>query len=202
MFFLLLGAVLAVPIGAVVVKLAKRGRSQPSVRRSHGSGLVDRFAGPPFGSGINRRANVLWRGNHRDREFVVFHYSYDIPEQRNQMVTRTFTVVAMRTPGPCPDLAITRPTLAGGPDVQLESEQFNDAFKIDTLDEKFAYDILHPGMMAWLLDDGRALRMPLTFGNQDLFTYSVGIAGQDHAQAMLDFLCDVLDRVPTFVWNR
>jgi hypothetical protein len=202
MFFLLLGAVLAVPIGAVVVKLAKRGREQPRLRRSHGSGLVDRFAGPPFDSGINRRANVLWRGNQRGREFVAFHYSYDIPEQRNNLVTRTFTVVATRTPGPCPDLAITRPTLAGGPDVQLESEQFNDAFKIDTLDQKFAYDVLHPGMMAWLLDDGRALRMPLTFGNQDLFSYSVGIAGQDHVQAMLDFLCDVLDRVPTFVWNR
>jgi hypothetical protein len=65
--------------------------------------------------------------------------------------------------------------------------------------DRFA--VLHPGMMAWLLDDGRALRMPLTFGNHDLFTYATGSAPPEQVRAMLDYLCDVLDRVPRFVWT-
>lgn len=197
MFYLLLMLVLAVPIGAVLLKLATRNRSRPAVRRLRGTGLIDRFSGPPFDAGTNHQARVVAHGTHRGRPFVAFHLSYDVPE-RDQVVTRTFTVVAVNTPAPCPDLMISRPTLRGGNDLDLESEQFNEAFKIDTTDQKFAYDVLHPGMMAWLLDDGRALRMPLTFGNQDLFSYAINAV--DH-RALLEFLCDVMDRVASFVWK-
>lgn len=196
-FYLLLLVPLGIPLVAVAWKMINRGRTRP--RPVRGTGLLDRFSGPPFGTGINHRAQVISYGEHRDRQFVVFHYGYEVPDRDGPQLRR-FTVVAVRTPGPCPDLAITRPTLTGE-DIELESVEFNDAFQVQASDKKFAYDVLHPGMMAWLLDDGRALRMPLTFGNQDLFTYAIDQAPEDQIRAMLEYLCDVLDRVPGFVWK-
>jgi len=45
----------------------------------------------------------------------------------------------------------------------LESEEFNRAFKIKTAQNKFAYDVLHPRMMEWMLADQRAIRFPFRF---------------------------------------
>lgn len=198
-FYFLLLIPLAAPIVAVLLKLISKARGGSGAPKVRGTGLTDRFAGPPFDAGINRHAHVLRQGTHRDRPYVAFDYSFDQVVRNNQTVTMRFTVVAVATPGPCPDLSITPPTLTGE-DVELESEQFNDAFQIQG-DERFAYAVLHPGTMAWLLDDGRARRMPLTFGGGDLFTYAVGTAPPEHVEAMLEFLCDVLDRVPGFVWR-
>jgi len=79
-------------------------------------------------------------------------------------------VVGVSTPGARPTLEITKEGLGqrflgaiGFKDLQLESEEFNRAFKIKTAQNKFAYDVLHPRMMEWMLADQRAIRFPFRF---------------------------------------
>ena len=47
------------------------------------TGLIDRFSGPPFDTGINRRAYPRTHGEHRGRQFIAFGLSYEVPEQRD-----------------------------------------------------------------------------------------------------------------------
>lgn len=64
--------------------------------------------------------------------------------------------------------------LVGVRDLQLESEDFNKKFHIRTENDRFAYDILHPRMMEWMLADQRALSSPFRFERGDLVTWTEG----------------------------
>lgn len=117
-------------------------------------------------------------------------------------------VVALSTPAPRPTLEVGREGLGrkllgfvGVRDLQLESEEFNKTFLIRTEDDKFAYDVLHPRMMEWMLSDERALRTSFRFERGDLLTWDREKIDLPKVQWMLDYLCDVLDRVPGFVWK-
>lgn len=173
--------------------------------------LVNRFLGDPFGEGHSRDAEFVLRGEHRGRPVMAFEYSYKEThgtgdEQRTE--TYTYTVAALSLPAPKPTLQVGREGigrkllgLVGVRDLQLESEQFNKTFHIKTDNDRFAYDILHPRMMEWMLADERAQSAPFRFERGDLLTWSRGRIDLQKVQWMLEYLCDVVDKVPGFVWN-
>jgi hypothetical protein len=173
--------------------------------------LVDRFLGEPFGRGHNRTAEHVLRGEYRGRQITAFEYSYketrnNGQEQRTE--TYTHTVVALSLPSAKPTLQVGRQGLGrkllglvGVRDLQLESEQFNDTFHIKTDNDRFAYDVLHPRMMEWMLGDQRALTTSFRFERGDLMTWDRNRMEPPRVQWMLDYLCDVLDQVPGFVWK-
>jgi hypothetical protein len=175
-------------------------------------GLEDRFLGAPFGRGHGRRVRHVLTGEHRGRRVLVFEYTYKESEgSGDDRRTRTYhhTVASLSTPLPKPTLEVGREGLGrrllgfvGVRDLQLESEEFNKAFHIRTEDDKFAYDVLHPRMMEWLLADGRALDIPFRFERGDLMTFDREEIETAKVDGMLDYLCDVIDRVPSFVWSR
>jgi hypothetical protein len=111
-------------------------------------------------------------------------------------------------------IPVERPTLTVGKemwyskfDLDLESEEFNRTFKVKVKrdDAKFAYDVLHPRMMEHLLADGRAtdLGWPFRFERGDLYTWEEWPGDLDMAMVMhkADYLIDILQRVPEFVWK-
>ncbi|HEX2133334.1 MAG TPA: DUF3137 domain-containing protein [Actinophytocola sp.] len=128
------------------------------------------------------------------------------PHQRTK--TSTFTVVALLSPAPRPTLELTREGwgrkllgMVGVRDLQLESEQFNKTFHIRTNDDKFAYAILNPPMMEWMLADQRALSIPFRFERGDIVVWveeKIDLARVDH---LLDYASEILDRTPDFVWK-
>lgn len=174
-------------------------------------GLVKRFNGAPFGRGHDRRAEHVLRGTHRGRRLVAFEYSYKETEgSGDDRRTRTypFTVVGLATPAPRPTLELSRESwgrrllgLVGVRDLELESEEFNRTFRIRTEDDKFAYDILHPRMMAWMLADERARSVPFRFERGDLVVWTPGRVDVVRVGELLDYACDILDRTPDFVWK-
>jgi len=173
--------------------------------------LTDRFVGRPFGGGHGRDAKHVLSGEYRGRQVLIFEYSYkETTGSGDDRRTETYrhTVVSAGTPAPRPTLELTRETFGrkllgfvGVRDLQLESEQFNDTFRISTEDDKFAYDILHPRMMEWLLADNRAMRLPFRFERADLVVWDSDQLDPANLGWMVDFVCDVLDRVPGFVWK-
>lgn len=159
-----------------------------------------RYLGTPFRIGNERMARHVLSGTHRDREVTGFEYSY-----RKGTSTHRFTVVTVPLPAWGPTLELGRERLAHrvrGRDLQLESDEFNAAFRIDTSDDRFAYDVLHPRMMAFLLADGRAQELPVRFERRDLLTWCGGPMAEDRLLGMADYLCDVLDHVPAHAWVR
>lgn len=173
--------------------------------------LVNRFVGTPFGQGHGRDAQHVLRGEHRGRQILAFEYSYRETHgsgQDQRTETYTHTVVALSLPAGKPTLQVGREGmgrkllgLVGVRDLQLESEQFNEAFHIKTDNDRFAYDILHPRMMEWMLADQRAQSVPFRFERGDLMTWDRRRIDLPKVQWMLDYLCDVLDQVPGFVWK-
>jgi hypothetical protein len=146
---------------------------------------------------------------------MAFQYSYkETHGSGNDRRTETYThtVIALSLPADKPTLQVGREGFGrkllgfvGVRDLQLESEQFNEAFHIKTsggtVGEKFAYDVLHPRMMEWMLGDQRALSAPFRFERGDLMTWDRSKIDLPKVQWMLDYLCDVVDQVPSFVWK-
>ncbi|AUS79362.1 hypothetical protein C1701_14440 [Actinoalloteichus sp. AHMU CJ021] len=174
---------------------------------------VGRFQGPPFNRGFGRAARHVLVGRHRGWRVAAFQYVYKEKRgsgknRRTVTITNLVACASAERRIPWPSLQIGREhfghrllNLFGGHDLRLESEDFNRTFRINTVDDKFAYDVLHPRTMEWMLADARAVRFPLRFENVDLVTWESGTLDLPRATSMLDYLVDFLERVPQFVWN-
>lgn len=194
-------------VAAFIAFAASRGW----VYRERDDALADRYLGTPFGQGFGRKAEHVLAGPHRGRSLVAFEYTYKEQHgsgKNRRTVTYRNTVVALGTPAPRPTLEVSREGigrkllgLVGIRDLQLESEEFNKSFRIRTEDDKFAYDVLHPRTMEWMLADQRCRDQPFRFERADLLTWRQGSVDPHSVVWMLDYLCDVLDRVPGFVWK-
>lgn len=84
-----------------------------------------------------------------------------------------------------------------GEKVKFESEQFNDRFKVRTANRKFAYDVIHPRTMEWLLSLGTP-SFTIEHGFMRFYpdshdTEAIGWAA--------DFAHEFFARVPSFVWK-
>jgi hypothetical protein len=172
--------------------------------------LAGRWAGDPFGNGDRRRARNVIRGNECGRDFVAFDYSYETHSTdshgKRTSTTHHFAVTAVDLPAFLPTLEVC-PTGVFGKltdavgltnDIDLESEDFNRAFKVHAENRKFATDVLSPRTMqylltapkaAWRIQGNSALRW--TSGRLDPADIIV-------AAAVLD---QVADGIPAFVWK-
>jgi hypothetical protein len=169
--------------------------------------LVDRFSGPPFGLGFDRRAyNVLF-GQHDGRDLVVFDYQYATKAvDGKQTRTHVFSVVALRTGVPMVPLRVDPEgfldRVVGGvthSDIDLESEEFNRAFTVSCPDRRFASDVLHPRMMEYLL---RHPQLGWRFESDSILVIAEGQRAPAQVEATIQVMDDITELVPEFVWLR
>jgi hypothetical protein len=164
------------------------------------------YEGTPFGEGRNRRACSVVSGEHRGRKLRAFEYAYDSGGGESaQRVCHT--VVVVNLPGASPTLEVTLeharrqlPGPVGVHDLELGSERFNVRFRVRTDDDRFAYDVLHPRTMEWMLDDPRATAFSVRFDGAALICWEPGALDVGRLLAMIDYACDHLDRVPDYAW--
>jgi len=85
----------------------------------------------------------------------------------------------------------------GGERVRFESEEFNDRFTIRAANARFAYDVIHPRTMEFLM----AVRPPPF--RMDGWVVRFTVAGHDSLALgfCADFAHGFLARVPSFVWD-
>lgn len=162
----------------------------------------------PFGVGRSRKGHRVFRGIYRNRHLVFGEYYYETGSSQGS-TEHVYQVVAVSTPTSRPFLDITQETagskflaMLGSRDLQLESQAFNDRFKIDTDSERFAYDVLSPRNMEWLLADVRANMYHYRFEGQWLMTMRSGGLVKKEVFFYADFLNDLVDIVPDFVWRN
>lgn len=177
---------------------------------------ADHFTGlPHFSDNDGKQAWHILRGGHRNRRVDAFHYFWERKEQdrdlsgrpRTKITFHKYKVVNVLLPRERPTLTVSKEMWDSKFDLDLESIEFNQTFKVKVKrqDEKFAYDVLHPRMMEFLLADQRAVewKWPFRFERGDLYTWAEWDRPLDMRLVMqkADFLIDILERVPEFVWK-
>ena len=175
---------------------------------------ADHFQGlPHFQGNDGKQAWHILRGGHRGHRVDAFHYFWLSKTRddrgREETTFHKYKVVNVLIPKERATLTVTRELLnLDTPlDLDLESIEFNKTFrvKVDREHEKFAYDVLHPRMMEFLLADQRAVegRWPFRFERGDLYTWEEWDKPLDMRLVMqkADFLIDILERVPEWVWK-
>lgn len=170
---------------------------------------VNQWGGDPFRTGDHRRARNVITGERDGRRIVAFDYSYEThstdSEGRRQTQTHRFGVCAVSLAGQLPTLQITSEGvfaklghMLGFDDIEFESEDFNRKFRVTSDDRKFAFDVVHPRMMEYLLARGDvAWRLE----GDTIYCWDGGQHKPVEVMARLEFLDGIGDRIPDFVWR-
>lgn len=103
--------------------------------------------------------NVVWLRSSDDHALRLFDYQYTTGSGKNRATWRYTCSIADLPVTRWPRLRVTPETALdrladhiGLRDLELESEEFNRAFEVETENNRFATAVLDPQMMQWLLE--------------------------------------------------
>lgn len=85
----------------------------------------------------------------------------------------------------------------GLPEINFESQEFNQLFDIRCASQKFAYDVIHPRQMEYL----RHTQPPPFVWGDGRIRFQLPRHEQDHIAWICDFVNGFIERVPNFVWQ-
>ena len=164
---------------------------------------------PVSRSGHDHRTSDVVRGRDGDGpSFVAFTHhwkttrteTYTDSEGRSQ--TRTVVeshsepILGFQLPIRMPPLQVARRGFGRG--ISFESQAFNDQFAVHAQDTKYAYDVIHPRQMEYLMANP-----PASFAlTDDWAWFSPGVHSQPAIAHSSLFLRGFLARVPRFVWRN
>lgn len=113
-----------------------------------------------FKPGHSKRIRVALHGTMRAHDVRFCDYQYTIGSGKNRQVHHA-GIVIIHLAAPFPNVTIVPENLGhkvfdalGGDDIDFESEEFSRKFWVRSIDRKFAYDLLHPRMMEFLMTPG------------------------------------------------
>ncbi|MFI9776636.1 hypothetical protein ACIHCV_18230 [Streptomyces sp. NPDC051956] len=180
-------------------------------RRARGRATEFCGVGPMPGKGANLTAWHYITGEFRGRAFKCFEYRYSNPlsggSQAGDSRTLTFeSIFLVSAPGSGPFLQVGRPSkldtvMGRRPRTLLDVPEFDKKFRVATDDESFVQNVLTDDVRAFLLSDQRAETNPLRVRDDELFTWYTGYLSQQAIEDRLNYLCDVIDRIPAHAWT-
>lgn len=145
------------------------------------------------------RPGEMFAGDYHGRGMCVLEYTYTTSNGKTTS-THLVHLVALNLPVALPPLTLTAESgitrMLAGRDFELESQAFNDQFRITCQDERFASAVLHPRMMEWMLYNP-GLQWQLA-GNA-IVSFSAGGFSVPDVLARLEAMTGVIDRIPPFV---
>lgn len=168
-----------------------------------------RWQGDPFGNGSNRRARNVLTGQWKGHPFASFDYSYETHTSNGQggqqTETHYYAVSCVTLPTYLPRLQVTPENLLsrlgnalGLSDIELESEDFNRAFRVHANDPKFASDVLTARTMQMLLTRPR---FSWRIEGSDILCWNQGEQHPAEVTARVATMLDVVAGIPSFVWH-
>ncbi|MGC4938784.1 hypothetical protein [Kribbella sp. DT2] len=163
---------------------------------------------PVSRSGHNHRTADVIRGRDGDGPpFVALTHHWQTTrtetstDSEGRTTTRTVTenhseaILGFQLPVRMPELTVAGRSFGRG--ISFESERFNDQFKVTSPSTKFAYDVIHPRQMEYLMATS-----PAPFRIADDWVWFS--PGQHHETVIAHssrFLREFLAGVPRFVWR-
>lgn len=155
-----------------------------------------------FSEGHSRTAYNIMRGEKDGVNTIITDYRYTVGSGKNSHTYyRTYCI--LDTGKSFAHLQV-RPenfldTIAawvGFDDIDFEYKEFNDAFYVRCNDKKFAYDIIHPKMMEYLLQN-RGVHFEMA-GKSILAHYNNRLA-PDEIAPLIKFAQGIYGLLPTYV---
>lgn len=170
----------------------------------------DRYCGgeplPMKGDNIPIRDHIV--GEFRGRPISCFERNSREMNTDGPDSVRYSAVYAVTMLTPVPRMVIKRPramdkvnaradaVFGGGKVMELGDPEFDEAFRLIANDEEFARSVLAGPMAQFLISDPRAKGQPLRFQENHLLTWHRGRLRAEEIEQKLNYLCDVLDRLP------
>lgn len=147
-----------------------------------------------------------WKGMpFKAADFWYYTESTDSKGNRSKNYSR-FSVAVIELEAWLPDIAIHREnvfTLLGDrlglKDIDFESEEFNRAFQVKAKDRKFAFELVDPRMMQWLLSCDR--RFGFEIHGKGVLIYSKPLKPTEMLP-LVATLKEFRERVPRLVWTN
>jgi hypothetical protein len=156
-----------------------------------------------FTSGHSRRASNILAGQIDGRDVFLFDYRYKTGSGKDEH-TYNFQVALLGMPILAPRLTLRREgfldTLAswiGHDDIDFESEEFSKRTCVKCEDRKFAYDIFHARLIAYLLDCGDLPTMEMN--GTTLLVYDEGSDSPEGIQRLLTIAQAIIRSIPEYV---
>lgn len=179
-----------------------------SFRHDDPYGVEHRWHDAPFGEGHSREGTNLIEGVEAGHPFLSFDYEYKVTTSNGKTTTTTthrFHVTAMQLPAALPDLYVGRESVLtrlgsaiGLDDIELESDDFNRTFRVQSSAPKFAHDVLHPrAMQSLIAADCPAFRVV----DDNVLMWCKGKASPESLLGHLAALRGFVESVPQFVWK-
>jgi hypothetical protein len=155
-----------------------------------------------FRRGSGRRAYNCMVGTWGGRAFLAFDYRYTTGSGKNRH-THTFSAVILRSPVPLRPLYI-RPeglfdkvaAFFGAEDINFESAEFSRKFFVKSPDRKWAYDVIHPRTIEFLL---ASPVFTIQFSPTDALAFHDEAFSPETFEAAAEVLAGVLDRMPEYL---
>lgn len=156
-----------------------------------------------FNKGDSHKACNIMSGNKEGFYTDIFDYQYTTGSGKNR-TTHSVSVCVFKVPERFQTLHI-RPEnfldkIAGAigfDDIDFESKEFSSRFYVKSNDRKFAYDIIHPGMMSFLLGFSNTPRIEIT-GPYCAFYYEARIAPEKYT-GLYHFGREFYNKTPHYV---
>jgi hypothetical protein len=165
---------------------------------------------PLFHKGDGRGAENGIIGTWKDMPFKAADYWYydestDSKGNRSKSYSR-FSVAVVDIEAWLPDLAVHRENVmtfladkVGLKDIEFESEEFNRQFQVKAKDRKFAFELIDPRMMQWLLTCDRNLGFELH--GRAILIYSHRLRPHEMLP-LIASLREFRNRIPELVWTN
>jgi hypothetical protein len=170
--------------------------------------MLDKFGGRPNSSS---RVEDVTTGVHRGRSFLSARFFPDRAEaKQSDFEDETVRALAVSLPAPLPSLDVSRWSKfegrlnrsvgLGSP--RMGSSEFDERFLVNADDKQFAANVLQLPMQEWLVSAASAHSGGFwIYGNWIYLNGKHDVRNADGIAAGLDFLCDVIDRIPSQVWQ-
>lgn len=172
---------------------------------------VDFFRSTPFATGDNRRArNRVW-GVSGGLPFEAFDYSYEThttdSNGHRSTTTHHFQVTWIPLPAPLPTVRFTSDnallrglTHLGAKDLEVESHEFNQRWKVWCEDERVGHAILTPRMIERFLVPDLQHR-PIVIEGSGLMSYTQGQSDLAELPGVVALLHELRGLIPPFVFE-
>ena len=172
---------------------------------------VELFVSSPFQTGDNRRARDIVWGTVNGRPFETFAYSYEThttdAQGHRSTTSHAFQITWVPLPGPVETVRLTSDnalmrglTHLGARDLDVESHEFNQEWKVWFADERAAHAIFTPRMIERFLRPdvgGRAF----TFEGSALVGISPQVSDLGDLPLVVAALHSIVDLVPQFLFD-
>jgi len=166
--------------------------------------LPEKFQFALFQEGHSRRASNCLDGIYQDLPVILFDYRYKTGSGKSESTHHISALLAQlnircRKLIIRPETALDRfAAFIGFGDIQFEYEEFNRAFNVHCESKKFAYDICHPAMMEFMLQN-RSMTWELQSDRLLLYSWTVGTFGPEGIRTFLRLAVEFVSRIPRYL---